>query len=1366
MIYISSILIVLLLTVTSCQQTDTQLTKGETKLTYQKSSVGDDDDPYARLEQELMMLRDPATNRIPLNIFKREQEFAEFLPKRIKGILYKDNQGNETQALTWTARGPNNVGGRTRALGIDVRTTVPPNVTIIAGGISGGLWRSPDDGVTWSLQTLPSQLHSVTCLAQDIRSGEEDNWYAGSGETSGNSANASFSASFRGDGIFKSTDNGLTWTQLPSTVSGTPDTSDVFDFVHNIAVSQITGTVFAATSNTIQRSTDGGTSWSIVRGTFSNSSFTDVQITSTGVVYATLNSTATNPGIWRSIDDGVIWTNITPGGFPATFNRIVISITPNTSIDCDIWFLGETPGGGRLGHSLWNYNSIAGSWINRSANIPDSTATTPYFKNPVGRFNSQGAYDLVIKTKNLSLGDAIFTTSDTITTGADFACSVYAEDVDGDGDIDLLSASESDGKIAWYENNGSQNFTPHTISTNAEGAHSVYAIDVDSDGHMDVLSASEYKISWYENDGNENFIPHTITTDTYAYGNMSVYAVDVDGDGDIDVLSASYYDDQIAWYENDGNESFTPHTITTNASGAYSVYALDVDGDGDIDVLSAAYYDDEIAWYENDGNESFTPHTITTDDGEATSVYAVDVDSDGDIDVLSASEYDGKIAWYENNGNENFTPHTIITGTYHARSVYAADVNGDGNMDVLSASDYDDEINWYENDGTFPPDFITHTITSNANGAQSVYAVDVDCDGDIDVLSASAYDDEITWYENTSIITNFVFVGGTNLYRSTDGFATSGATTWIGGYSPANDVSQYPNHHPDQHALSFIPGSNKIVYSGHDGGISKTSNFTTSFGGNVPVVWSSLNNSYHTTQFYSLSLAPESGSNVMMGGLQDNGSWFGNGAGSSNWNFYESGDGTIVEVAPLADDRVYTAYQKGGIRRRTRAGAFQSDFTPTGSFNQSFVNPVALDPNNSSLYYYAAGNASTNSGVWRNSDVINATATTGWTWLGSTGIVPLARVTSIGISTSNNANVVYYGSNAGPIRRIDTANTGASPSVTNIKGTLPNAYVSCIAVDPTNSNNALLVFSNYNTVSLWYTTDGGTNWTDVEGNLAGAGGPSVRWATIFYVDAVPHYFIATSVGVYYTNLLDSSSTVWTQEAVSEIGNVVCVMLDWRNSDKTLAIATHGRGIFTTLIPSALPVELSQFTAKVLRNGGVQLNWRTETEVNNYGFEVERKLSSEQLTVGNWENISFVEGHGNSNSPKEYEFIDDNVLSGKYAYRLKQIDNDGTFEYSKVIEVDIDAPIEYDLSQNYPNPFNPVTIINYSLPLKSQIELVVYNLLGESVIKLVNEEKEAGQHSVEFDATKLSSGIYLISIRAVGLSSDANFTQVKKALLLK
>ena len=333
-----------------------------------------------------------------------------------------------------------------------------------------------------------------------------------------------------------------------------------------------------------------------------------------------------------------------------------------------------------------------------------------------------------------------------VTTDTDGAHSVFAADVDGDGDMDVLSASEENDKIAWYENDGSGGFTTHTISTTADGAESVFAADVDGDGDMDVLSASHYdaKIAWYENDGSQNFTERPISTT--AAGARSVFAADVDGDGDMDVLSASVFDDKIAWYENDGSESFTEHTITTTADEAGCVFAADVDGDGDMDVLTASKGDDTVAWYENDGSQNFTAHGIITLADGAGWVLATDVDGDGDMDVLSAWEFDNTIAWHENDGSQAFSTHVITTDALHARSVFVADMDGDGDIDVLSASVVDSKIALYVNDGS--QTFTERTISTVAAGAVSVFAADLDGDGDLDVLSASFFDDKIAWYEN------------------------------------------------------------------------------------------------------------------------------------------------------------------------------------------------------------------------------------------------------------------------------------------------------------------------------------------------------------------------------------------------------------------------------------------------------------------------------------------------------------------------------------------------------------------------------------------------------------------------------------------
>ncbi|MDP4117473.1 MAG: T9SS type A sorting domain-containing protein, partial [Bacteroidota bacterium] len=188
--------------------------------------------------------------------------------------------------------------------------------------------------------------------------------------------------------------------------------------------------------------------------------------------------------------------------------------------------------------------------------------------------------------------------------------------------------------------------------------------------------------------------------------------------------------------------------------------------------------------------------------------------------------------------------------------------------------------------------------------------------------------------------------------------------------------------------------------------------------------------------------------------------------------------------------------------------------------------------------------------------------------------------------------------------------------------------------------------------------------------------------------------------------------------------------------------------------NALPVELNSFSS-VVKNNTVNLSWTTATEKSNYGFNVER--SSDKT---NWVKVGFVNGNGNSNSPKNYSFVDKSVNCGKQYYRLKQVDTDGKFEYSKTIEADLGLPKTYELSNNYPNPFNPSTKIKFSLPESKIVNLSVYNVLGEKVATLINGQMEAGMHEVNFNAANLTSGVYIYKIEA------GKFTQTKKMMLIK
>lgn len=199
--------------------------------------------------------------------------------------------------------------------------------------------------------------------------------------------------------------------------------------------------------------------------------------------------------------------------------------------------------------------------------------------------------------------------------------------------------------------------------------------------------------------------------------------------------------------------------------------------------------------------------------------------------------------------------------------------------------------------------------------------------------------------------------------------------------------------------------------------------------------------------------------------------------------------------------------------------------------------------------------------------------------------------------------------------------------------------------------------------------------------------------------------------------------------------------------------------------SPLPVEIISLSARLV-DDYIHLYWQTATEVNNHGFEIERNL---QRTDGSWQKIGFVEGYGNSNSTKEYNFTDKSINGGgKFQYRLKQIDTDGSYSYSETIEVII-MPAEYELSQNYPNPFNPATTIKYSIPAIKKpniatlqsVSLKIYDILGNEVATLVDEQKEPGYYQVEFNASQYTSGVYIYILRA-----EKNFISIKKMLLIK
>jgi hypothetical protein len=214
------------------------------------------------------------------------------------------------------------------------------------------------------------------------------------------------------------------------------------------------------------------------------------------------------------------------------------------------------------------------------------------------------------------------------------------------------------------------------------------------------------------------------------------------------------------------------------------------------------------------------------------------------------------------------------------------------------------------------------------------------------------------------------------------------------------------------------------------------------------------------------------------------------------------------------------------------------------------------------------------------------------------------------------------------------------------------------------------------------------------------------------------------------------------------------------------IAATSNGLWHRDVSQVIPVELTSFTAS-FQNSLVHLNWSTATEINNKGFEIQRKVSSSQSSVSIWEKIGFVEGNGTSTKMQTYSFIDNNNIWGKISYRLKQIDFDGTFRYSDIIEIEF-APMKFSLEQNYPNPFNPSTKIRYStagnVETRHGVSLRVYDVLGNEIATLVDEYKPAGNYEVEFSPETsikhLVSGVLFYQMRA------GEFIQTKKMIFVK
>ena len=600
---------------------------------------------------------------------------------------------------------------------------------------------------------------------------------------------------------------------------------------------------------------------------------------------------------------------------------------------------------------------------------------------------------------------------------------------------------------------------------------------------------------------------------------------------------------------------------------------------------------------------------------------------------------------------------------------------------------------------------------------------------------------------------DYVFVGGTNLFRSTNGFATSPTggydgsdefqkdRYWIGGYSQDNSPGLYPSQHPDQHVVVFPqPNSNpNLMWSGHDGGLSYTSDVTAS-----EVSWEDKDNGYITSQFYAADLPAEEGDNRLMGGTQDNGSpFFEQGQPSTqNSSDISSGDGAYAD---FTDNYLFASSQVGRVLRWSEDFSELSYVYPSLASDQLFIHPYAVDPNDENVMYYPQNNH-----IWRNT-VMNqispgnspSGSSTGWQELQDVNAGTNHTISALEVS-QNPGDILYFaGSLSGQqpiIKRLTGARSsdGGAEDI-SIPGSPSGAYVKDIAINPVNANEAIVVMSNYNIVGLYHTADGGDNWSAIEGNLQGNAqnpGPSLRSATMIPSDNGIIYFVGTSTGLYSTQSLDGANTTWGQEATDILGNVVTEHLSSRVSDGDLVAATHGRGIFygdfngTT---TARFVTAQPFEGRPGQTITLQAN----------DFEFETDASANTVTF--------------QNTNAESEPINASVVSVSASQMEVEVPR-GVGESGSVF-VNVESgnimlsttfrllpPNDFTIKQNYPNPFNPSTTIPFDVPSEAEITMTIYNINGQKVREPISQENfSSGTYNQNVDFTGLASGIYIYRI---------------------
>jgi hypothetical protein len=960
------------------------------------------------------------------------------------------------------------------------------------------------------------------------------------------------------------------------------------------------------------------------------------------------------------------------------------------------------------------------------------------------------------------------------TTGT-FPIDVIAADLDGDGDLDIAAPNTNSNTVSILLNTGNGSFGAKTDVATGATPRTIAAGDLDRNGSMDIVT----------------------TNSTSATDHVSI--ADLNGDGYPDIAATAYNESIVSVYINNGNGTFPSRVTYTSGANTVALGSADVDGDKDLDLIIGNYEANTVSVLRNNGAGVFG--TAETYAVGSNSIYLAmaDLDADGDADIAVVNRSSNSVTILKNNGGGTFgSSASYATGLYPF-AVSAGDVDGDGDIDLAVSSQNSSTFSILKNNGT--GNFSAKTDYAASAGTLGICLADLNQDGDMDIITTNATVNSISVIFNSrfpSVVSssptnNGVLASASSNITVTFNTAmnsatfTPGTTVRVSGSQTGlhsgtisfSNGGMTMNFDP---AVNFLAGEKVVVVL--SSGITSADNIALSARKLFTfTVQTAAADSFAAGITYGTGNGPNEVVAADLDGDGDADLAVVNYTSSTLWVLTNNGNGTFAAgvvyypgtapaTAAAADvdsdgdiDLLVTNTNSNtlSVFKNNGNGTFASkvDYT-TGGYPHGVA--VADIDGDGDVDAVVTNYTSNTLSVLKNNGNGTFAAKVDYAAGGAPHAVAAADLDG---DSDVDLAVASLTAHAASVLKNNGDGTFAARTEYTV-GTQPSSIA---AADLDGDGDIDLGLSNYGSSSVSILKNNGNSTFAAKTDYAM--GTSAFHIIFADVDGDGDQDMAASnYGAQSMSIRKNNATGIFAEAVNFATGTSPIALTAADldgdGDIDLAVSNEGSNtisVFKGATYAALPVELTSFTA-LPRGRGIELRWSTATEVNNHGFELERSagdgLHLQDRVHLDWVNIGFVEGNGTTNTPNEYSFTDKNLKAGKYSYRLKQVDRDGTFSYSQEVEAEVGSvPLVFALDQNYPNPFNPNTTIGFTLKESGMTTLKIYDIVGREVATLVNEHLEAGvYHQRMFNASQFASGVYFATLTAEGKS------QIRKLSLMK